>query len=69
MNTKHHSARRTVRRLRDRARHLRSESTDQLDPLALAYRRRASELELQAVVLDEKLVKFDPTNEPTAIAA
>ena len=69
MNNRHHSARNTVNRLRDRARHLRRESSDQLAPLAMAYRRRAAELELQAEVLDEKLVKFAPTDEPTTALA
>jgi hypothetical protein len=49
-----------VRRLRGRARHLRRESNVQPSPLALAYRRRAAELELQAEVLDEKLVRYAP---------
>ncbi len=43
---------RTTARLRSRARRLRSQADTVLDPVAVAYRRRAAELELQAVVLD-----------------
>ena len=60
MTNRHESARNTVRRFRGRARHLRRESNAQPAPLAVAYRRRAAELELHAEVLDEKLVRFLP---------
>ena len=66
MKNRHNSARNTVRRLRGRARHLRRESNVAPSPLAIAYRRRAAELELQAEVLDEKLVRFGPTDREVA---
>ena len=57
-----------VRGLRGRARHLRRQANVQPAPLALAYRRRASELELQAEVLDEKLLKLSPGDRELAAA-
>lgn len=60
MTNRTDAARSTVNRLRGRARHLRRESNVQPSPLALAYRRRAAELELQAEVIDEKLVRYSP---------
>lgn len=63
------TAHRVVRRLRGRARHLRREANVQPSPLALAYRRRAAELELQAEVLDEQLVRVVPTDEGELAAA
>ncbi|GEM_PF-5389324 len=56
-----------IRRLRGRARHLRRESNLQPSPVALAYRRRAAELELEAEVLDEKLVRYTPTERVSEI--
>jgi len=35
--------------------------------VALAYRRRAAELELEAEVLDEKLVRYTPTERVSEI--
>ena len=41
-----------VAALRARAESLRTQSTDLIDPLAIAYRRRATELELQAWAIE-----------------
>jgi len=62
-------SRSTIRRLRGRARHLRRESNLQPSPLALAYRRRAAELELQAEVLDEKLIRVAPSERAETLDA
>ena len=42
-------------RLRRRARHLRREANNKLQPLAAALRRRAAELELEAAILEQQL--------------
>ncbi len=48
------NSRRTERRLRRRANHLRHEANNKLQPLADALRRRASELELEAAILGQQ---------------
>ena len=45
-----------ARRLRRRARQLRDDANQRLQPLGDALRRRAAELELEAAVLDQRLV-------------
>lgn len=45
---------RSVHSLRRRARRLRSDAETQLFPVASAYKRRASELELEARLLEER---------------
>ncbi len=49
------SAASVARRLRRRARQLRVDANLRLRPLAEALRRRASELELEAAILDQRI--------------
>jgi hypothetical protein len=44
-----------IRSLKSKARQLRRDAIDSLAPLALALRRRASELELHAFLLEQQL--------------
>jgi hypothetical protein len=53
----------------DQVRHLRRQALIQPAPLASAYRRRAAELELEAHILEERLVRFVPEPREPSIAA
>jgi hypothetical protein len=69
MSSQFRSAHDQVRHLAGRARHLRRQALIQPAPLASAYRRRAAELELEAHILEERLVRFVPEPREPSIAA